>query len=97
MIRFSIDLNKIDKSKAKAHHNGCLYYEMVMIPRQSEYSDYMVVAGVSKEERLAGVKGAILGNGKNVIAQGAAPARNAGPSDRQMANQDDKPAESVPF
>ena len=68
-----------------------------MIPRQSEYSDYMVVAGVTKEERLAGIKGAILGNGKNVVTQGAAPARNAGLSDRQMANQDDKPSEQVPF
>lgn len=64
-ITISIDLKKIDQSKCKSHTNGAKYCEIVLMDRQDQYgNDYMVVQGVSKEERDAGVRGAILGNGK---------------------------------
>lgn len=73
MIILSINLRKIDQSKCQNHANGAKYCELVLIERDGtdKYgNDYMVVQGVTKEERLAGVKGEILGNGKNT---GTAP------------------------
>jgi len=66
MIIASIDLRKIDQSKCKTHTNGAKYCDIVLIEsKQNQYgNDYMVVQGLPKEDRLAGKKGAILGNAK---------------------------------
>ncbi len=66
MFSIKIDLNKVDKSKLFAGKNGASYLDGIMIPsRQSQFGDsHMVVQSVTKEERLAGKKGAILGNAK---------------------------------
>lgn len=71
MIIVSIDLRKIDQSKCKSHPNGAKYCELVLIesPANQYGNAYMVVQGVSKEDRAAGIKGAILGNGKIFEAQ----------------------------
>ena len=64
MIKASIDVTKIDKSKLYEGKKG-KYLNIVLIETpSSEYGDFMIVQDVSKEEREAGEKGAILGNAK---------------------------------
>lgn len=72
MITISIDLRKIDQSKCKSHPNGAKYCELiVMESRERKFgNDYFVVQGLSKADRDAGLKGAILGNGKNLEPRG---------------------------
>lgn len=79
MIKLSIDLKKIDQSKCKSHPNGAKYCDIVLIdsPQNQYGNDYMVVQGVSKEDRDAGVKGAILGNGKNFETKRTTPKKPA--------------------
>ncbi len=60
-----IDVTKIDKERLfKA--TKATYLDIVLLPSQnSKYGDdFMIVQQVSKEERLAGKRGAILGNAK---------------------------------
>jgi len=64
MIALKIDVTKIDKSKLYKGQKGT-YLSCVLIDTpESDYGDYMVVQETTKEEREAGIKGAILGNGK---------------------------------
>jgi len=63
-ISCKIDVTKIDKTKLFKGKKGT-YLDAILIEKKSEYGDdYMIVQGVSKEEREAGIKGAILGNAK---------------------------------
>ena len=77
MIRCKIDVNKIDRGKLFKGEKG-LYLDIVLIEStNSQYGDdYMIVQDVTKEEREAGVKGAILGNAK-IVARKQAPQRPA--------------------
>ena len=65
MIVCKINVSKIAKEKMFKGDKGT-YLDVVLIetPDDQYGNDYMVVQGVSKEDREAGVKGAILGNGK---------------------------------
>jgi hypothetical protein len=67
MILGSIKLSSIDKAKLYTDKKGEKWLDVVLIdtPGNKYGDDYMIVQGVSKEERQAGVKGAILGNAKN--------------------------------
>lgn len=89
MIKLSIDLRKIDQSKCKTHANGAKYCDILLIesPQNQYGNDYMAVQGVSQEERAAGVKGAILGNGKIYESNRSQQPR--------PANKPAKPAESA--
>ena len=64
-ITLKIDVSKIDKSRLFEGKKGT-YLDAVLIPTpDNEYGDtHMIVQSVSKEERLKGVKGEILGNAK---------------------------------
>lgn len=91
MITVKIDVTKIDKNLLYKGAKGT-YLDVVLFetPDDKFGNDYRVVQGVTKEARAAGVKGAILGNGK-VIGGNAKPAFN---------KPDAKPevkAEDVPF
>jgi hypothetical protein len=67
MIEIKIDVTKINKSRLYAGQKGT-YLTAVLIPTpDGKYGDFMVVEGISKEEREAGKKGTILGNGKNLV------------------------------
>jgi len=71
MITLSIDVTQIDKSRLKqvTRRNGekAKFLELILIETpDSEYGDYMVKQGLTKEEREARVEMPILGNGKNV-------------------------------
>ena len=76
MITVKIDVTKIDKNLLYKGTKGT-YLDVVLFesPDDKFGNDYRVVQGVTKEARAAGVKGAILGNGK-VIGGNAKPAFN---------------------
>ena len=103
IITGKIDCSKIAKEKlfkGKPGKDGkCpMYLDIVLIPtRQSNFGDerdentHMIVQSVTKEERLAGKKGNILGNAKCLAARATpAPAATAPPA------PDDDPSE-IPF
>ena len=92
MISAKIDVTKIDKAKLFEGKNGAKYLDIVLMesPNNAYGNDYMVVQSVSKEERLAGKRGAILGNGKNMGGNYAQPKRQA------EERHDDK-GEDVPW
>lgn len=79
MITLKLDVTKIDKAKLFAGKNGAKYLDIVLFERDDAYgNNFMVVQSVSKEERQAGKRGAILGNGKYVGERATpAPARRA--------------------
>lgn len=91
MITVKIDVTKIDKNLLYKGAKGT-YLDVVLFetPDDKFGNDYRVVQGVTKEARAAGVKGAILGNGK-VIGGNAKPAFN-----KPEAKPEVK-AEDVPF
>ena len=67
MISISFDVTKIDKERLFKGKKGT-YLDVVLIDTpNSEYGDYMAVQSVSKEERENGIKGNILGNGKDIV------------------------------
>ncbi len=77
MIIAKLDVSKIDKTKLFKGEKG-IYLDVVLIETpQGKYGDYMCCQGVSKEEREAGIKGAILGNAKN-LGKPAAKRRDDG-------------------
>ena len=64
MITGKIDVNKIVKERLfKGKKGTYLNFALIETP-DSEYSDYMIVQDVPKEEREQGVKGQIIGNAK---------------------------------
>ena len=64
----SVNLSKMDKSKLITGKNGDKYLPLSMFIDIDEKDQYdnngMITQGVSKEDKEAGVKGAILGNTK---------------------------------
>lgn len=65
ILRLSIDVSKIDKSKLYKGKKGVYLNCAVLLRETDQYgNDGMIVQDVSKEEREQGIKGAILGNGK---------------------------------
>lgn len=91
MITVKIDVTKIDKNLLYKGTKGT-YLDVVLFetPDDKFGNDYRVVQGVTKEARAAGVKGAILGNGK-VIGGNAKPAFNKPESKPEVKGED------VPF
>lgn len=59
-----IDVTKIDKARLFKGAKGT-WLDVFLVPCQGQFGDdFMVVQQVTKEERLAGKRGAILGNAK---------------------------------
>lgn len=66
-IALKIDVSKIDKERLFKGTKGTYLDAVAFIDTETEtqYGDHgMITQSVSKEEKAAGVKGAILGNGK---------------------------------
>ena len=102
IIYLKIDCSKIDKARLFAGKNGAQYLDCVCIPSSnSQYGDsHMIVQSVTKEERLAGKKGPILGNAKEQEPRdnqdrNSPPPRQA-PAPRQPAPSPDDDGD-VPF
>lgn len=72
IISVSIDLNKINKSKAKPHTNGALYYPITILVNDEKDkfgNDVGVIDTQTKEERERKDKRNYLGNGKVVFSK----------------------------
>lgn len=99
MITAKIDVSKMDKTKLFKGAKGT-YLDIVLIPTpQSEFGDYMICQSVSKEERLAGKKGAILGNAKKLHKQGQSQrnSRQDGLNESAQAAEQDFNGNDVPY
>lgn len=81
-IVIKLDVTKIDKTKLFKGEKGT-YLDVVLIetPNNEYGNSHMAVQGVTKEERDAGVKGAVLGNAKTL--GGGSPSRPARPATKQ--------------
>lgn len=93
MIKAKINVVKVDKSKLFPGKNGAKWLDVVLMetPNDEYGNDYMIVQDTSKEERAAGIKGAILGNAKVFQKRGGPAPPKATPK----AEDDD--GDSVPF
>lgn len=97
MMSISINVTKIDKALIKPGKKPDAvtgkvgqYMDLVCFDKPDNYgNDGFVVQGVSKEQRAAGVRGAILGNWKAIgaIRQPSQPARQQ-PSNSQSQEDD---------
>ena len=80
VIRIKIDLNKIDQAKIFHAGSGAAYFDGAIIEtaptNHGDWRDkqtHMIVQDVTKEERAAGKKGAIIGNGEAVAFRSETP------------------------
>jgi hypothetical protein len=65
IIKCRIDVSKIDKAKIYTGEKD-KWYDFTLIESHSNYSDWMITEDLTADERKAGRKGTILGNGKNL-------------------------------
>ncbi len=76
VIRCSINVTKIDKSKLHVGKKGT-YLNLALIENKEgpdQYgNDFMVVQDTTKEERDRGIRGTILGNGKYANGNSSQP------------------------
>lgn len=95
MITAKINCSLIDKTKLFKGEKGT-YLDIVLIETENDRygNDYMVVQGISKEERAAGKKGVILGNAK-VFEKKQQTKRPAQKQSHPLPQDDD--GEKVPF
>ena len=91
MILAKIDVTKIDKSRLFKGEKGT-YLDICLVetPNSQYDQDYMVTQSISKADREAGQRGAILGNARIVGAKPAAQAPKPVPAPAQE-NLDDIP------
>lgn len=86
MILLKINVSRIDKERLFEGRNGAKYLDAVMMENDQpdSYGNHFVIKqSISKEERMSGVKGAIIGNGKwtNTPAPAKADPRTPEPKD----------------
>jgi len=73
-IIVKIDVTKIDKARLFKGAKGTYLDCVLLASKDSQFgNDYMVVQGVSKEEREAGKRGEIIGNAKFMPRKQDAP------------------------
>ena len=96
MISLKIDVTKIEKQRLFKGEKGT-YLNCVLIETpNSEYSDYMIVQDVSKEERERGVKGTILGNAK-IVSKAQNSANNDVKHESNTNVQPTQETDNLPF
>lgn len=104
MIKAKLNVSKINKDKLFHGEKG-VYLDIVLFETPNgKYGDWMIVQDVSREEREAGVQGAILGNGTNFQKGGGSrppakgkpqpPVKTAAKPRAEAPNDD---ADDVPF
>ena len=89
-ITFSIDLNKIDKSKVIQGKKGTYYNVTAFVNDDvDQYGNNVAVAtGLTKQERESGAKTQYLGNGRVVSTDGKISAA--------LMEQQSQPAQAAP-
>lgn len=66
LINATLNLSKIDKKRIFTSDKGVHYLDVIIMETPNgKYGDWLIVESVKKEEREKGIKGNILGNGKN--------------------------------
>lgn len=97
IIRINIDVTKIDKKRLFKGKKG-VYLDATLLPTQnSQYDDtHMIVQDVSKEEREQGIKGAILGNARELepIQRETQQQTKQG---RDTSHKDEMEEDDIPF
>jgi len=76
IIKLKLDLTKVDKTKLfRSEKTSAVYLDVTLLENKNGVDQYgnsfMAVQDVSKEDREAGIKGAILGNGKIFVPKSA--------------------------
>lgn len=95
IIACKIDVTKIDKARLFEGRNGAKYLDAVLIETpDGKYGDFMICQSVTKEEREAGTRGAILGNGK-YVGGNPEPRRAPVPDTTELPHQSKD--EDIPF
>lgn len=88
VIKLKVNVSKLNKDKLYKGETG-MWAEIVLIPTpESEWGDYVIREGITKEERLDGKKGTILGNADIIVKN---------EPDRKEKTQDNQPPEELPF
>lgn len=92
IITCKLDVMKIDKKRLFDGKNGSKYLDLTLIETEnSKYGDdFICVQSVTKEERLRGEKGPILGNARYVRTERQ-------PATPQAAPEPEVTDDSVPF
>lgn len=99
VIAASINLSKVDKTKFFINKQGekCLDVVLLESKERKFDNDFMVVQGLPKQDRDAGLKGAILGNAK-YLGQAQAPKQEAKVAGGlTVAKTIEEDSSSVPF
>lgn len=79
MIKVKLNLTKINKDRIFTSEKGNKFLDIILIETPNgQYGDWIVNEDVKKEEREAGIKGNILGNGKNFGSGGGGSQSNSG-------------------
>lgn len=66
LINAKLNLSKINKKRIFTSDKGVHYLDIIIMETPNgKYGDWLIVESVKKEERENGIKGNILGNGKN--------------------------------
>jgi hypothetical protein len=98
IIKVKLDVTKVEKARLFQGKNGAKYLDITLLENKNGTDQYgnnfMVVQDVSKQEREAGVKGPILGNGK-IMGQSQTPPR--APQAQQSAPQAGGQSDEVQF
>jgi len=93
MISAKIDVTKLDKSAFFKGTKG-VYCDITIIEKPSEYGDGFIVQDLGKERRMAGEKGPIIGNWKEVGTKSPTPSPTRQESSVIVSIEDDS---SIPF
>lgn len=90
IITLKIDVTKIEKQRLFKGEKGT-YLDVILLPaKDNQYGDdYMVCQRVTKEEREAGKRGAILGNARCMESKGGES--NQTPKSNPNSGQDFEP------
>ena len=95
IITLKIDVTKIDKARLFKGKSGT-YLDCALIPTdKSRYGDdYIITQSVSKEARLKGERGQIIGNGRILESRKTEPSEQSPPQTKSHA---DGSGDDVPF
>jgi len=97
IISVKINVSKIDKLRLYKGKNGT-YLDCALIPSSNDQygNDFMVVQNVTKEERQAGKRGEIIGNGK-WFGTDSKPAPQKQATQNNPAPKPDDDGDDIPF
>ena len=98
-VSLKIDLNKVDRNKTFKGKNGAEYLDVTAFINLDEEDQYgnngMLTQSVNKEDKQAGIKGAILGNSK--VFWSSTPKEQPAPPAPDFSQAGGDPSSETPF